>query len=204
MKWNQVGEKLQAWGKDRFFLLFVAGIMLIIIAMPMGEKTTDKQENPEEKKIQETAANEYASERVQMSGTDELEQYRLQLCAQLKQFLQKVDGVGAVEVYITMHSSSEMIVERNSPYVRRDEEEMQDGNTRSVSETENDSQVVLIQNGDGGEAPIVVKEMVPVVRGVVVAAQGADNVRVKNDITQLVMALFGMEEHKIRVVKLNT
>ena len=31
MKWNQVGEKLQAWGKDRFFLLFVAGIMLIII-----------------------------------------------------------------------------------------------------------------------------------------------------------------------------
>ncbi|MBE5880870.1 MAG: hypothetical protein E7289_00960 [Lachnospiraceae bacterium] len=205
MKWNQIGERLQTWGKDRFLLLFLAGIMLVIIAMPM-ENGAFKGQEGEDKKVQKEKSEEgeVYPEMGDVSGGDELEQYRQRLCTQLEQFLQSMDGAGKTKVYITMHSSSEIIVERNSPYIKRNEEETQEGSTRSISETENDSEVVLMTQSDGGQVPIVVKEVVPVVRGVVVAAQGADNVQVKNDITQLVMALFGIEEHKIRVVKLNT
>ncbi len=206
MKLEQISEKLQKIGKDRFILLFLAGLMMVIIVMPWGE---DKDSaNREKAQVSGKEENVQTKTEAQMdelqTQQDEVENYRLDLCRQLEDFLQKMDGVGKAKVYITMHSSAEIIVERNSPYSKRTEEETTQERTRVVGETENASEVVLTRQEDGTEAPIVVKEIVPSVRGVVVAAQGAGNERIKKEITGLVMALFGIEEHKIRVVKLST
>jgi len=192
MKWEKMIEKLQHMGKDRFILLLLAGVMLVIIAVPTGQK--------EEKGEQKPTVVEADAEPAE---TD-MEMYRARLCRQVEDFLRHIDGVGNTKVYITMHSSAEIIVERDSPYSKRTEEETTTERTRIVGETENDSQVVLIEQEDGSQAPIVVKEIVPTVKGVVVAAQGGGNEVVKKEITSLLMALFGIEEHKIRVVKLST
>ncbi|MBO5242450.1 MAG: hypothetical protein J6B19_07220 [Lachnospiraceae bacterium] len=199
MNVEQISEKLQKIGKDRFILLFLAGLMLVIIVMPWGENEGKKkqEENVQTKEVAVLPDNSQIKQ-------DDVENYRLNLCRQLEQFLQRMEGVGIAKVYITMHSSSEKIVERNSPYAKRTEEETAQESTRVINETENESEVVLIRQEDGSEAPIIVKEIVPTVRGVVVAAQGADNEMIKKEITALVMALFGIEEHKIRVVKLST
>lgn len=194
MKWDVIIEKLQTMGKDRFLLLFLAGLMLVIIAIPVEKKETKK----------EPAAEEAAAVEQEKENETDLEKYRAQLCLQLEDFLSQMEGVGKTKVYITMHSTEEIIVERNSPYVKRTEEEMSQEKTRTVGETENESEVVLIEDEDGRQEPIVVKEIAPVVSGVVVAAQGGGNEKIKNEITSLVMALFGIEEHKIRVVKLST
>ncbi len=216
MKLEWVTEKLQKLGKDRFFLLFLAGLMLVVIAVPVGgTKPTDENEKKVSGEtsglaLYESEANvgnegEKSSQSdASAAGADSMEVYRKNMCQQLQQFLQNIEGVGKTEVYITMRSSSEIIVERNSPYTRRSEEETTDGNTRIVGETENASEVVLIEKDDGSQAPIVVKEMVPVVEGVVVAAQGGDNEWIKKEITEMLMALFGIGEHKIRIVKLST
>lgn len=203
MNWKKIAEKAGTLGKDRFILLFLAGIMLVIIAMPVDKTRTEKEDSySSEERKEADRQEEYVGGLTDKE--ENLEEYRKQLCLQLKAFLQNMEGVGAAEVYITMHSSSELIVERNSPYVRKSEEETSDGNKRVIGETENGSEVVLARQEDGSEEPIVVKEIAPVVKGVVVAAQGGDRESVKNDITELVMALFGIEEHKIKVVKLNT
>ena len=200
MKWEQISKKLQTLGKDRFALLFLAGLMLVIIAMPMGEKKSanEKEEGGTEKVVSPEARMEIASD------TQDVEAYRMRLCAQLEDFLMQMEGVGKTKVYITIHSTSELIVERNSPYSKRTEEETMQESTRRIAETENDSEVVLMEQEDGSKAPIVVKEIAPVVNGVVVAAQGGGNETIKKEITALVMALFGIEEHKIKVVKLTT
>lgn len=200
MKWEQISKKLQTLGKDRFALLFLAGLMLVIIAMPMGEKKTA---NEKEKGAAENVTSSQAQKEI-TSDTQDVEAYRMRLCAQLEDFLMQMEGVGRTKVYITMHSTSEIIVERNSPYSKRTEEEATQESTRRIAETENDSEVVLLEQEDGSKAPIVVKEIAPVVNGVVVAAQGGGNETIKKEITALVMALFGIEEHKIRVVKLIT
>ena len=201
MTWEQISKKLQSLGKDRFVLLFFAGLMLVVIAMPMGGKEAgeDKQ----------GAAKETISEVQEREDYEEIcmgnvEAYRMQLCTQLEDFLQQIYGVGKAKVYITMHSSKEIIVERNSPYSKHSEEEITQESTRKVDETENDSEVVFVEREDGSREPIVVKEIAPMVSGVVVAAQGGGNETIKKEITALVMALFGIEEHKIRVVKLTT
>lgn len=204
---EQIGEKLQRIGKDRFILLLLAGIMLVIIVMPWGQETDKERTQKREAALGKEDVQEKKDGQLQgemQTSQDAVERYRRDLCMQLEQFLQTMDGVGTAKVYITMHSSAEIIVERNSPYSKRTEEEREQERTRVVGETENESEVVLTRQEDGSETPIIVKEIVPTVRGVVVAAQGADNERIKKEITALVMALFGIEEHKIRVVKLST
>lgn len=207
MKWEQISEKLQTLGKDRFVLLFLAGLMLVIIAMPTGNPSEESGESSKEQSAsakQEGAQTADGQWQSSDESVEDAEAYRSRLCSQLEEFLQQIDGVGKTKVYITMHSSAEIIVERNSPYVKRTEEETTQESTRTVGETENDSEVVLVEQEDGSKAPIVVKELAPVVSGVVVAAQGGGNERIKKEITELVMALFGIEAHKIRVVKLST
>lgn len=194
MKQDVIIEKLQTMGKDRFLLLFLAGLMLVIIAMPMEKKEAKKEPSAEEMVL---------TEKETEKETD-METYREQLCQQLEEFLRQMEGVGQAKVYITMHSTKEIIVERNSPYRKQTEEEIAQDKTRMTAETENESEVVLVTEEDGSQTPIVVKEIAPVVSGVVVAAQGGGNEKIKNEITALVMALFGIEEHKIRVVKLST
>lgn len=201
---EQISEKLQKIGKDRFILLFLAGLMMVIIVMPWGEsgKKGEQEEAWKKKRMQEQE--EGLLQESIRANQNEVDEYRQKLCSQLEDFLRTMDGVGMAKVYITMHSSKEIIVERNSPYSKRTEEETTQERTRVIGETENASEVVLLKQADGSEAPIIVKEIVPAVRGVVVAAQGAENEMVKKEITALVMALFGIEEHKIRVVKLST
>ncbi len=202
MKWENVTGKLQKIGKDRFGLLFLAGLLLVFIAMPLGENEESKNAlSAEDDMRQEKQETEIAGGEAESRS---LEEYREKLCVQLKNFLQQVDGAGRVEVYITMHSSEEIILERNSPYSKRTEEETSQGSERIVGELENQSEVVLVEASDGSQKPVIVKEIAPVIEGVAVAAQGGDNEAVKTNITELLMALFGIEEHKIRVVKLNT
>ena len=45
------------------------------------------------------------------------------------------------------------------------------------------------------------KEMAPEVEGVVILAQGGDDPVVEQEITQAVQALFGIDTHKIRIMK---
>ena len=54
---------------------------------------------------------------------------------------------------------------------------------------------------DGVEIPYVKEVMEPEVAGVIVAAQGGGDSVVAADITDAVMALFGIEAHKIKVMK---
>lgn len=212
MKWTEMFEKL---GKDRFVLLFLAGIMCVIIAVPLEKENSNKDE-----KGKASSACEQGRSMENLTDTTEMSEmgstgcqgerlrdtyiYSKDLCARLKSFLQKIEGAGQVEVFVTMHASSEMIVERNSPYIRKNEEETKDGSSHTVTETENQSEVVLVEGEGGNQMPIVVKEIVPSVKGVVVAAQGAGNDNVRKNITEALQALFGIEEHKIKVVKLST
>ena len=45
------------------------------------------------------------------------------------------------------------------------------------------------------------KELLPEVEGVIVIAEGGDNAVVARNITEAVQALFGVEAHKIKIMK---
>ena len=59
------------------------------------------------------------------------------------------------------------------------------------------------RDSQGREIPFVTEETAPQVEGVVIAAQGGDNLTVAENLTEAAEVLFGLEVHKIKVMKLN-
>ena len=189
---NMWKQKLQGmwkekrFGKDKGLILLLAGILLLVIALPTGKKQTGKEDE----------ASSVENEDGQMAEdiyTDRLER-------KLEQTLSRMEGAGEVSVMITLQSSAEKIVEKDAESNEESvtEADSQGGNriTRKRTGKEN-----TVYEGEEEKLPYVSKELSPRIEGVVVIASGGDNAVVVKNITESVQALFGIDTHKIRIVK---
>lgn len=64
-----------------------------------------------------------------------------------------------------------------------------------------DKTTVYSQGTDGTQIPYVSKENAPEVEGILVIADGGGNAVVAKNLTEAVQALFGVEAHKIKIMK---
>ena len=113
-----------------------------------------------------------------------------------------MEGVGEVTVMITLKSDGQKIIEKDqSSSSQSTDEEDSSGGTRSVEDQSSDKTSIYEQTADGSSTPYVSKELAPEVEGVVVIADGGDNAVVAQNITEAVQALFGVEAHKIKIMK---
>lgn len=157
--------------KNKWLLLLLAGLLLLVIALPVSEPESEEREETE-------------------SGTVTEEDYASMAESKLETILAQMEGAGKVKVMITLSSSSEKIVEK-------DEETSKDETQSTSSET-----TVYEETADRGQTPYVSKELTPAVEGVVVLCEGGDEPVVVQQITEAVEALFSVESHKIKVVKM--
>ena len=118
--------------------------------------------------------------------------------------LGQMEGVGKAEVMITLSDSGETIVEKDQKeQTNRIGESDASGGTRTTTDQETEETTVYVENGSE-KHPYVTKEVLPKVEGVLVVAEGGDDPRVISDISDTVMALFRVEAHKIKVVKMSS
>lgn len=121
----------------------------------------------------------------------------------LEEVLRLVEGVGDVEVMITLEAGSELVVEKDQPVTSQRVEETDSGGGSRMTEEESWSESTVYTEGeDGGRSPYVVKELEPKVQGVVVIAEGGGNPAVQQNILEAVQALFPVEAHKIKIMKM--
>ena len=103
---------------------------------------------------------------------------------------------------ITLKSGGQKIIEKDqSGSSQTTEEEDSEGGTRTVEENTSDKTSIYEQESDGSSTPYVSKELSPEIEGVVVIADGGGNAVVAQNITEAVQALFGVEAHKIKIMK---
>lgn len=176
--------------KDQIFIFFLAGVLLLVIALPSGKK--DEEESQES-----------SSAGIRRSREDESEDaYVTRMEKRLEEILSQVDGAGEVSVMITLKSSSEKVVEKDVQAEKENvtETDSQGGNRVTTSSNHSES---TIYDGEStnGQTPYISKELSPEVEGVVVIAQGGDDAVVVKNITDAIQALFGIDTHKIRIMK---
>ena len=163
-------EKLQHLieniGIPKLCLILLLGISLIIVSIPSGKTKKNTQSS-------ETTAKE-----------DSTDLYVKKQERRLVNALKHVEGVGKVKVMITVNSSKEAVVNKDSPYEQSSSEK-----EKTVKE-------------DGKKVPYVIKEVEPVVEGVVVVAQGGGNDIIKNQIVEAVSVLFHISSYKVKVLKM--
>ena len=104
---------------------------------------------------------------------------------------------------ITESVSRENVVEKDTPYTIQMSQNGSDDENGTKSQQENREETTVYERDDqGNESPYVKKSLAPQIEGVLVLAQGGDNAVVAANITEAVMALFGIEAHKIKVMKM--
>ena len=212
---NETGEKwsVKKWfRKENLIVLVLCGVLLFVIALPVEEAGGSGKERGTEipgslltlsalDGAETTIAEEQKLSRMQAGSTDE--EYAAYLEEKLRNALAKVADVGKVEVMITLKSSRELVVEKEQPIVRSttSETDSQGGN-REVVEMDSRENTVYRTDGSASE-PYVVKTLVPRVEGVLVIAEGVGKGTVSHSIVEIVQALFDLEAHKVKVVKMN-
>lgn len=180
------GEKLPK--KNQLVILLLVGLLLLVAVFPVPE------EGGGDKKTSSGDDQELAS-----SDADAYGAYLEQKTAQT---LENVEGVGKVTVMITLKSSGQKVVEKDrSSTNQTTDEEDSSGGTRVTEDSSSDQTSVYEQNSDGSQSPYISKELSPEIEGVVVVADGGDNAVVVRNITEAVQALFGVEAHKIKIMK---
>lgn len=205
-KWNEFLERMKLRQgfpkKNQLLILFLCGLLLFVIVWPVpdSEESSLLNGSGESRTIPEGSGGTQ-EQSPEMDGISS-EAYAKRLERRLAEALEHVDGVGKAEVVITMKSTGQKIVEkdRNSSSQTSTEED-QNGGTRVVEDRSFDAVSIYTQGSDGSQAPYVSQEMLPEIEGVVVIADGGDNAVVVQNVTEAIQALFGVEAHKIKIMK---
>lgn len=193
---------LEKWfQRDNFIILVLAGILLVVIALPTGDAKTQKEGTNAEnsvslqKQIRETTAVEEGD-----MPYDTLQQYTKYLENKLEETLKDMRGVGEVRVMITLQASAEQVVEKDEPISRNNTSETDgDGGERTIYQIDSGQETVYSKQGTD-QTPYVTKTILPKISGVLIVAEGAGTGTVSKSITEIAEALFDLEVHKIKVV----
>lgn len=193
--------------RDNLIILVLAGILLFIIALPTkndsGGTVKTQKENAavtDGLSMSDEYTGEYGTEAGNVYGT-ELD-YAAYLEARLEKILSGVSGVGKVSVMVTLVSSEELIVEKDEPVSRSNVNETDvNGGSRVTSQVET-NETTIFSTESGVSEPYVVMKVLPKVEGVLVVAEGAGSGTVSRSISEIIQALFDVEVHKIKVVKM--
>lgn len=121
-------------------------------------------------------------------------EYCEKLELKLVEVLKNIDGVGNINVMVTVESSPEIKVASNS-----DEKTNIISNGAGTTTTSTSLQKPIIINSSGNNSAMVLYEITPKVTGVVVVAEGAKDVRVKMDLFNAVQALLGVSNNNIQI-----
>lgn len=174
--------------RSDWLILVLAGILILIIALPTDTKG--------KKQAEEAKENISKANNTMEASKDEIEQ-------KLEDILEKIDGAGEVKVMITYQDSGTQVVEKDKNTSANSVEESDStGGVRNTKEQQLQESTVY-EEADAGNTPFVSKELLPKVEGILIVASGGDNQKVKQNISEAVLALFQVEAHRIKIVKMS-
>lgn len=204
--------------KDHFLIAVLVGLLLLVIAWPtadtgksIGSNTAGNQAKSSDL-LAAAAESQKASNFMQMQeeAFEEISEtgmlaYAGKMETALEEILSSMDGAGKVKVMLTIETSGEMVLEKDVVKHREGTTEVDSaGGSRNTTDISQEEVTVFTDVQDGGEKPYVKQVHAPVIQGILVAAEGGADQTVAKNITEAIQALFGIDAHKIKVVKMNS
>ncbi|SHN12426.1 stage III sporulation protein AG [Gracilibacillus kekensis] len=122
----------------------------------------------------------------------------------LVQLLEKITGVSGVEVMVNLDATNEQVYQKNLVIGSQiTNENDQNGGTRKIDDETREQTVVIIRQGEQ-EVPLLIQTKKPKVRGVLIVANGVDNLEVKKWVLDAVSKVLDVPAHRISVMPKNT
>jgi len=138
------------------------------------------------------------SQSAQSTAQTTYENTYLQIEERLSEVLSKISGAGRVSVMINFAGTSELVTEKTSnTSTDKTVDSDQSGNRETESKTESLSPVIIQKNGE--DSPLIIKEILPDIVGVIVVAEGAKNASVRINLLQAVQTLLSVSADKVEI-----
>ena len=160
--------------KADLIAVLATGVVLIIIGNTFFGPTGSSTE-----KITTTQNTEVSKS----DASEELER-------RLMEVFSSIEGAGKVKVMVTLKAGNEIIVAQ--------EERIKESNDGVDME----NKVVVLSQGNGVERPLILKEMYSEVEGIIIVAEGGDDIFVKNALSKGAQALLNVPAHKVEIFKM--
>ena len=117
----------------------------------------------------------------------------------LKNALERIKGIGRVEVIVYCESGEEQVPAFNiNETTSNTTEKATDGSNRNINQKSNGSNIVVTSKGGDSEA-LILKKNKPKVTGVFIVAEGAEDKIIELQVSKAVASLYDVPENKVSV-----
>lgn len=124
--------------------------------------------------------------------------YASTLELRLENTLTQISGAGKVSVMITLETGPEMVIATSTDQ-KTNTTSSGDNHTENITVVENP----IIVTANGQSTPLILMEILPQVKGVIVVAEGAGNIKVKLDLLNAIQALLNVPNDNIQIFEGN-
>ena len=159
-------------------LIIIFIVALVVFLKLSGEKSSSKTSS-------------VSSSQVYLTSLE----YSQALEQKLESVLSQVKGAGQVKVMISLDGSPEL------KYAMDSDTKVSNSSNGITSSTSSESPILVGKNGS--TSPLILTEILPKVKGVIVVSSGANDISIKLDILNSVSTLLGISTDKINVLKGN-
>lgn len=122
--------------------------------------------------------------------------------AQLQQLITGIRGVGSARVFVTLEKTEQAVYATEEKKSGQTTQDKSGGATmRDESDSNNETNYILVKNADGSEKALQVTEIQPEVKGVVVVCDGGGNPEVQQNITDAVTTALHITSVQVCVIQ---
>lgn len=171
-------------GSKVIIVLGIAGILLIFLSGMFG-KQKEKTQLPEEQ------------------NTISSDQYVRELEAKLTDMIGSISGVGASKVMVTLENGIEYIYAQEEKVSGSKQEDTTVSGASKVQQSDGSEKKYLLVDGTSGKQALIVTEVQPKIKGVVIVCGGGDDPAVKQRIIDAVTIALNVTSARVCVTKLS-
>lgn len=178
-------------------ILGLVGVAIVLFSSFVNVKKIDNENTGREPPTSSAAQETFQNTNMQTDSFSVIEEV---FENKIKGILEKIVGVGTVDVLVTVDSTEEIVIQRNvKDSQQQSEENDANGGKRHTTQYTRDGEIVTYESS-GSETPIITKKVKPQIRGVLIVAKGAENAVVRNLIVSAVEKGLNVAGFRISVV----
>lgn len=168
-------------------IIIVAGLIgIALIFLSSFLKSPSKQENKPDETVSRISADEYAK---QLEGS-------------LSDIISSIQGAGTTKVLVTLENGKETKYATEEKSNSEITEEKTNGETTKTQQSgDSESKYITVRGADGSEQALLVTEIQPTVKGVVVVCSGGGDPVVQQRIIDAVTTALNISSKRVCVTK---
>ncbi|MEE0859270.1 MAG: hypothetical protein U0M12_07385 [Acutalibacteraceae bacterium] len=189
---NSIFARLSDFTKDPKFvktivIVGLVGIALILLSSLFSGGKADESEKTDNSQVAYVSLTKYEND---------LEQ-------SLAEIICSINGAGTTKVMLTMDSTVEQVYATNKNMSQNNSNNTTQSDTANNKDISAETTYITVELADGTEQTVLVKEIQPKVRGVLVVCAGGDNSVVKEKIIDAVTKTLDISSSKVSVAGLS-